>query len=52
MIEEILAEANEKMEKAIAVAKEDFSTLRAGRASAALCAPTACTAARSSAEKA
>ena len=36
MIDQILAEANEKMEKAVGVAKEDFATLRAGRASVAL----------------
>ncbi|NDB18705.1 MAG: ribosome recycling factor [Actinobacteria bacterium] len=36
MIDQTLAEAGEKMEKAVAVAKEDFSTLRAGRASVAL----------------
>ena len=29
MIDQTLAEAGEKMEKAVAVAKEDFSTLRA-----------------------
>ena len=32
MIDETLLEAEEKMEKAVAVAKEDFSTIRAGRA--------------------
>ncbi len=31
MIDDILLEAEEKMEKAIAVAREDFSTLRTGR---------------------
>jgi len=36
MIDEILAEAAEKMDKAVGVAKEDFSTLRAGRATTAL----------------
>lgn len=36
MIEQTLAEASEKMDKAVAVAKEDFATLRAGRASVAL----------------
>lgn len=36
MIDETLAEASEKMDKAVTVAKEDFATLRAGRASVAL----------------
>lgn len=36
MIEQTLAEASEKMDKAVAVAKEDFAALRAGRASVAL----------------
>jgi len=36
MIEQTLAEASEKMDKAIGVAREDFGTLRAGRASTAL----------------
>lgn len=36
MIDEILFEAEEKMDKAITVAREDFSTLRTGRASAAM----------------
>lgn len=36
MIEQTLAESSEKMDKAVAVAKEDFATLRAGRASVAL----------------
>ena len=34
MIDQILLEAQEKMDKAVAVAKEDFATIRAGRASA------------------
>ena len=34
MIDEILFDAEEKMEKAIGVAKEDFSAIRTGRASA------------------
>jgi ribosome recycling factor len=32
MIDDILLEAEEKMEKAVAVAKEDFATIRTGRA--------------------
>jgi ribosome recycling factor len=36
MIDEILVESAEKMDKAVGVAKEDFSTLRAGRATTAL----------------
>ena len=32
MIDDTLHEAEEKMEKAVAVAKEDFSTIRTGRA--------------------
>ena len=36
MIDEILLEAEEKMNKAIEVAKEDFATIRTGRASAAM----------------
>ena len=36
MIDETLLEAEEKMDKAIAVAKEDFATIRTGRASAAM----------------
>ncbi|MFA7265466.1 MAG: ribosome recycling factor, partial [Candidatus Nanopelagicales bacterium] len=36
MIDEILFEAEEKMDKAIAVAREDFSTLRTGRANPAM----------------
>ncbi|GAA3297436.1 hypothetical protein GCM10017708_39150 [Arthrobacter citreus] len=32
MIEETLAEATDKMDKAVEVAKEDFSTIRTGRA--------------------
>ena len=36
MIENILKDAEEKMAKATEVAREDFSTIRAGRASAAL----------------
>lgn len=36
MIDEILFEAEEKMEKAIGVARDDFATLRTGRASAAM----------------
>ena len=36
MIDTILQEAEEKMEKAIEVAKNDFSNIRSGRASAAL----------------
>ncbi len=36
MIDEILFEAEEKMDKAITVAREDFSTLRTGRANPAM----------------
>lgn len=36
MIDEILLEAQEKMDKAVEVAKEDFATIRTGRASAAM----------------
>lgn len=36
MIDETLFEAEEKMDKAIEVAKEDFATIRTGRASAAM----------------
>ena len=36
MIEETLLEAEEKMEKAIVVAKEDFATIRTGRAHPAM----------------
>lgn len=36
MIDNILKDAQEKMDKAIEVAKEDFLTIRAGRASASL----------------
>ncbi|WAP51058.1 ribosome recycling factor [Arthrobacter sp. ATA002] len=36
MIEETLAEAADKMDKAVEVAKEDFSTIRTGRATPAL----------------
>lgn len=36
MIDEILLEAEEKMDKAIEVAKEDFATIRTGRANAAM----------------
>ncbi|HEX5190902.1 MAG TPA: ribosome recycling factor, partial [Streptosporangiaceae bacterium] len=32
MIDETLLEAEEKMEKAVVVAKEDFATIRTGRA--------------------
>ena len=32
MIDETLLEAEEKMEKAVAVAKEEFATIRTGRA--------------------
>src|SRR6185437_8741102 len=32
MIDETLLEAEEKMEKAVAVAKDDFATIRTGRA--------------------
>ena len=32
MIDDTLLEAEEKMEKAVAVAKEDFATIRTGRA--------------------
>src|SRR5690554_7835331 len=36
MIEEVLLEAEEKMDKAVEVAKEDFSAIRTGRANAAM----------------
>ncbi len=36
MIDQTLLEAQEKMEKAIEVAKEDFATIRTGRANAAM----------------
>ena len=36
MIDDTLLEAEEKMDKAIEVAKEDFATIRTGRASAAM----------------
>lgn len=36
MIDETLLEAEEKMEKAVEVAKEDFSTIRTGRANPAM----------------
>ena len=36
MIDEALLEAEEKMEKAVAVAKEDFATIRTGRATPAM----------------
>ncbi len=36
MIDEILLEAEEKMEKAVEVAKEDFAAIRTGRANAAM----------------
>ena len=36
MIDETLKDAQEKMDKAIEVAREEFTTIRAGRASAAL----------------
>ena len=36
MIDETMLEAEEKMEKAIEVAKEDFATIRTGRANAAM----------------
>jgi ribosome recycling factor len=36
MIDDILLEAEDKMDKAVAVAKEDFSGIRAGRATASL----------------
>ena len=36
MIDETLFEAEEKMDKAVEVAKEDFSTIRTGRANAAM----------------
>lgn len=36
MIDEILFEAEEKMDKAVEVAREDFGTIRSGRANAAL----------------
>jgi ribosome recycling factor len=36
MIDETLLEAEEKMAKAVAVAREDFATIRTGRATAAM----------------
>ncbi len=36
MIDDTLLEAEEKMDKAVVVAKEDFATIRAGRATAAM----------------
>ena len=36
MIDETLLEAEEKMEKAVAVAKEEFATIRTGRAHPAM----------------
>jgi ribosome recycling factor len=36
VIDDTLLEAEEKMDKAVSVAKEDFTTIRAGRASAAM----------------
>ncbi|MDQ1482711.1 MAG: ribosome recycling factor [Actinomycetota bacterium] len=36
MIDETMLEAEEKMEKAIEIAKEDFATIRTGRANAAM----------------
>ena len=36
MISETMHEAEQKMEKAIEVAKEDFATIRTGRANAAM----------------
>jgi len=36
MIDKTLLEAEEKMDKAIEVAKEDFATIRTGRANAAM----------------
>lgn len=36
MIEETLLEAGEKMDKAVEVAKEDFASVRTGRANPAL----------------
>ena len=36
MLDEIMFEAEEKMEKAVEVAKEDFSSIRTGRANAAM----------------
>ena len=36
MIDETLLEAEEKMEKAVAVAKEDFAAIRTGRANPAM----------------
>lgn len=35
-IDQVLLEAEEKMEKAVAVAREDFSTIRTGRATSAM----------------
>ncbi len=36
MINEILAEAKEKMDKAVEATKDDFASVRTGRASACL----------------
>ena len=36
MIDETLLEAEEKMDKAVEVAKEDFAAIRTGRANAAM----------------
>ncbi|HEU4912288.1 MAG TPA: ribosome recycling factor, partial [Actinomycetes bacterium] len=36
MIDETLFEAEEKMEKAVSVAREDFSSIRTGRANPAM----------------
>ena len=36
MIDETLLEAEEKMDKAVSVAKEDFSAIRTGRANPAM----------------
>ena len=36
MIDETLLEAEEKMDKAVEVAKEDFATIRTGRANPAM----------------
>ena len=36
MIQAVLAEANEKMEKAVEAAKDDFGTIRTGRANPAM----------------
>ena len=36
MIQAVLAEATEKMEKAVEAAKDDFGTIRTGRANPAM----------------